>query len=120
MEASSPLAAMRPAPPSSFGQGNLFGPPIGAGHLGSGQFNFQRANQEYLKGVRGSSPAASLAADLSQNFKLNDARSVLPPDLNLQAVPVTYMRSAMQQPHVPDSAPCPVHDDHHDGYRGSW
>ncbi|KAK3941107.1 hypothetical protein QBC46DRAFT_110157 [Diplogelasinospora grovesii] len=85
MEASSPLAALRPAPPS-FGQRDLFGP---HSHLGAGslrfnlrdQFSFQRPDPGYfnMKDVRGSSPAASLAADLSQNFKLNDASSPLFP-----------------------------------------
>lgn len=76
METSSPLAALRPAPPTSFGQGNIFVPHLMPSPLGP--FSFQRPNPEYfnLKTVRGSSPAASLAADLSQNFKLNDARSV--------------------------------------------
>lgn len=76
METSSPLAAIRPAPPT-FGQSNLFGPPLGPSPLGPGSMNiFQRQNPEYfnIKAVRGSSPAASLAADLSQNFKLNEAR----------------------------------------------
>ncbi|KAL2137017.1 hypothetical protein VTI74DRAFT_10493 [Chaetomium olivicolor] len=81
METSSPLAAMRPAPPSTFGQGNLFGPHLVPSPLGRTQFTFQRPNSEYfnIKGVRGSSPAASLAADLSQNFKLNDASSPMFP-----------------------------------------
>jgi M-phase inducer tyrosine phosphatase len=76
METSSPLAALRPAPPTTFGQGNLFGQHLMPSPLGP--FSFQRPNPEYfnLKTVRGSSPAASLAADLSQNFKLNDARLV--------------------------------------------
>jgi M-phase inducer tyrosine phosphatase len=78
METSSPLAAMRPAPPSSFGQSNLFGPHLVPSPLGRGQFTFQLPRPEYFntKSVRGSSPGASLAADLSQNFKLNDARLV--------------------------------------------
>ncbi|KXX80808.1 M-phase inducer phosphatase [Madurella mycetomatis] len=76
METSSPLAAMRPAPP-----GNLFGPHLVPSPLGPNQFGFQRPNPEYfnVKAVRGSSPAASLAADLSQNFKLNDASSPMFP-----------------------------------------
>jgi len=81
METSSPLAALRPAPPV-FGGGGLFGSRnshLGPSAFGAGfrdQFSFQRPNVEYfnVKTVRGSSPAASLAADLSQNFKLNDAR----------------------------------------------
>ncbi|KAK4167080.1 M-phase inducer phosphatase [Cladorrhinum sp. PSN259] len=84
MVTSSPLAAMRPAPPA-FGGQNLFGPPLGPSPLGPGkmrdQYAFNRPNQEFfnIKGVRGSSPAASLAADLSQNFKLNDASSPMFP-----------------------------------------
>ncbi|KAK4216969.1 M-phase inducer phosphatase [Rhypophila decipiens] len=83
METSSPLAALRPA----FGQRDIFGAHGGllsATSLGGGlhdQYSFQRPNPEYfnLKTVRGSSPAASLAADLSQNFKLNDATSPMFP-----------------------------------------
>jgi M-phase inducer tyrosine phosphatase len=83
METSSPLAAMRPTPPSNFGQSNMFGPRLVPSPLDRGQFTFQLRNAEYfnLKAVQGSSPAASLAADLSQNFKLNEARSVHPPGL---------------------------------------
>ncbi len=88
METSSPLAALRPAPPA-FGQRGLFGsrnahlapPAFGAGSLTlREQFNFQRPNVEYfnVEAVQGSSPTASLAADLSQNFKLNDAWLVYP------------------------------------------
>jgi hypothetical protein len=40
-------------------------------------FTFQRNGEFFSMGdLRGSSPAASLAADLSQNFKLNDGRLV--------------------------------------------
>ena len=78
METSSPLAAMRPAPHSNFGQSNLFSSHLVPSPLGRGQFTFQLPRPEYFnsKSIRGSSPGASLAADLSQNFKLNDARSV--------------------------------------------
>ncbi|KAK3329816.1 hypothetical protein B0H66DRAFT_469007 [Apodospora peruviana] len=81
METSSPLAALRPGP-TSFGRRDIFAPH--GGLMGStslrDQFNLQRSNGEYfnLKAVRGSSPAASLAADLSQNFKLNDASPMFP------------------------------------------
>ncbi|KAK0657083.1 hypothetical protein B0T16DRAFT_51455 [Cercophora newfieldiana] len=90
METSSPLAALRPAPPVFGGRG-LFGnrnAHLGPSAFGAGslnlrdQFNFQRSNNvEYfnVKTVRGSSPAASLAADLSQNFKLNEASSPMFP-----------------------------------------
>jgi len=73
MDASSPLAAMRPAPASPFNQGSVFGKHLRANRL-TGTYKFQRNNSDLFKSVRGSSPAASLAADLSQNFKLNDAR----------------------------------------------
>lgn len=78
METSSPLAAMRPAPPSSFGQSSLFGPRLVPSPLGRNQFTFQLSGSEYFgsRPARVSSPGTSLAADLSQNFKLNDARLV--------------------------------------------
>ena len=87
MEFSSPLAAMQP-PPRPFGgfgrditnvprsrQNNPFGKP---------NFNFRdmsmkKPTADYFSlktGVRGSSPTASLAADLSQNFHI-DQRSVV-------------------------------------------
>ncbi len=78
MEASSPLAAMHPAAAPSwcctspFGSGKLFG----AGRP-SLRDQLQRARPDYfnMKSIRGSSPSASLAADLSQNFCLdNDYR----------------------------------------------
>ena len=67
---------MRPAPPSTFGQPNLFGPHLVPSPLGRNQFTFQLSKSEYFssKSLRNSSPGASLAADLSQNFKLNDVR----------------------------------------------
>jgi M-phase inducer tyrosine phosphatase len=83
MEHSSPLAAMQPpsmlfgrcfrsdAPTSfpSFGARKMFGP---------NSFNFKdlsmkKPQQDYFnaKPIHGSSPAASLAADLSQNFHID-------------------------------------------------
>lgn len=88
METSSPLAAMRP-PPAPFGQRGLFQSHHAYPHLsmnprGSGTFglrdqftnHLQRPYPDYLnsKSVQGSSPAASLAADLSQNFTITDTR----------------------------------------------
>lgn len=82
MEASSPLAAMqapsylghcgfRNAPPT-------FGP-FTTGSFGPNSFNFKdlsmkRSHSDYFSmapPVRGSSPTASLAADLSQNFHID-------------------------------------------------
>ncbi|KAK3309716.1 Rhodanese-like domain-containing protein [Chaetomium strumarium] len=80
METSSPLAAIRPAPPSTFGQADLFGPHLVPSPLGRSQFAFHPQKAEYFNpsGIRGSSPGTSLAADLSQNFKLNDASPMFP------------------------------------------
>lgn len=92
MEASSPLAAMRQSPfmPSwPFGGGGDMYTSHPHAHLtsagfGPGAFNFRdlsmkRSSKPYaagpdyfqLKPVRGSSPTASLAADLSQNFHID-------------------------------------------------
>jgi M-phase inducer tyrosine phosphatase len=89
MDASSPLAAMQPQSymghmgfnhadvPSSYGV-------LASAKKFSANFNFRdlsmnqlepikRSNSDYfsLKPVRGSSPTASLAADLSQNFHID-------------------------------------------------
>lgn len=85
MEASSPLAALRrPVPLSGWGGRDSF---RSHSHMsfsnssGSGSYGLReqlhKPSADYfnVKDVRGSSPAASLAADLSQNFRLdNDAR----------------------------------------------
>ncbi|KAI1435389.1 M-phase inducer phosphatase [Xylaria sp. CBS 124048] len=79
MESSSPLAAMHPAAahgphwgcpsPGPFGVGNPFGP--GRRHL-HGQPQCPRPDMFDAKGtIRGSSPSASLVADMSQNFTLD-------------------------------------------------
>lgn len=90
MERSSPLAALRPAPPQFGGQRDLFRSRAQTHYsnnytsnssFGSGAFNFSLRDQfnlnhpEYfsLKTI-GSSPAASLAADLSQNFSITESR----------------------------------------------
>lgn len=82
----SPLAAMhRPVPVPSWGTADMFrshhhahlsAMTGGAGNLGLRERIHKPASDYFnVKDVRGSSPAASLAADLSQNFRLdNDAR----------------------------------------------
>lgn len=87
MDDSSPLAAMhRPVPVPSWGATDLFRShahahlsavtgPVGPIRL---RERLHKPSPDYfnVKDVRGSSPAASLAADLSQNFRLDsDARS---------------------------------------------
>lgn len=90
MEASSPLAAMQP--PSfmpSWARNDLYtshphSHMSGASNFGPASFNFQDISMrrpskpDYfaMKPVRGSSPTASLAADLSQNFHI-DMRYVI-------------------------------------------
>lgn len=85
MEASSPLAAMQP--PSylpTWGRTEVYNSNphsyiSGMGSFGPGAFNFRdlsmkrSAKPDYfaMKPVRGSSPTASLAADLSQNFHID-------------------------------------------------
>ncbi|KYK58557.1 hypothetical protein DCS_05574 [Drechmeria coniospora] len=87
MEASSPLAAlhrpMLPAP--AWGSRDIFRPrphslySSAAGVAGSFSLREQlhRGSADYfsVKDVRGSSPAASLAADLSQNFRIDNEAS---------------------------------------------
>jgi hypothetical protein len=85
MEASSPLAAMQP--PSfmpTWSRNDLYTSHThshisGANNFGPGAFNFKdlsmkrSSKQDYfaMKPIRGSSPTASLAADLSQNFHID-------------------------------------------------
>ena len=88
MEHSSPLAAMQP-PSVLFGHCFRAEPPSYSScaprsGLGPSPFNFKdlsmkKGHGDYLnmKPVRGSSPTASLAADLSQNFHI-DQRCVKP------------------------------------------
>ncbi len=84
MEASSPLAAMQPTsimPPwgrKDFYNSHTNSHLPGASRFGPGAFNFRDMSMkpptsEYfaMKPVRGSSPTASLAADLSQNFHID-------------------------------------------------
>jgi M-phase inducer tyrosine phosphatase len=91
MEASSPLAAMQP--PSfmpAWGHNDLFNSHAHSrlstsSSFGPGAFNFKdlsmKSSSDYyaMKPVRGSSPTASLAADLSQNFHI-DKRYGYPTD----------------------------------------
>jgi M-phase inducer tyrosine phosphatase len=82
MEHSSPLAAMQPPSvmfghcfrseaPTSYSLGSMSG-------FGGNPFNFKelsmkKSSSDYfnMKPIRGSSPTASLAADLSQNFHID-------------------------------------------------
>ncbi|KAL0468896.1 hypothetical protein QR685DRAFT_319034 [Neurospora intermedia] len=74
MEASSPLAAIRPAPPS-FSQPEVLGPRNGNLAPPTGLFNFKRSNADLFntKHAGRSSPKGSLVTGSSENFKLNEA-----------------------------------------------
>lgn len=87
MEASSPLAALhRPMPVPGWGSRDVFRghPHYSTASVTSATMSLREqlhktADYFNVKDVRGSSPAASLAADLSQNFRLdNDSRFVAP------------------------------------------
>jgi len=79
MEFSSPLAAMRPAPVAGPWAHRKDLPLFRPAHaLNANSFNFkdmsmEKSNSDYFgtKLVRGSSPTVSLAADLSQNFHID-------------------------------------------------
>ncbi|TQV95650.1 M-phase inducer phosphatase [Cordyceps javanica] len=82
MEASSPLAALhRPMPAPSWGGRDIFRSHSFVGPVASAarslREQLQRGTSDYFSSnePRGSSPAASLAADLSQNFRLDSEAS---------------------------------------------
>lgn len=82
MEASSPLAALhRPMPAPSWGGRDIFRSHSFVGPVASAALSLreqlQRGTSDYFacNEPRGSSPAASLAADLSQNFRLDSEAS---------------------------------------------
>lgn len=86
MQTSSPLAAMHQPAAPAFGHPDMFRPSAHAAFhgdsKGSGALFRERlmpGGKDYfnVKGVSGSSPTASLAADLSANFRIdNEARRV--------------------------------------------
>ncbi|PHH88064.1 hypothetical protein CDD83_8049 [Cordyceps sp. RAO-2017] len=109
MEASSPLAAlhrsMMPAP--SWGGRDIFRPSAVAGSF-SLREQLHKSGSDYfnVKEVRGSSPAASLAADLSQNFRLdNDASPQFPTPR--RALFTANMMSGMESRHFVTTPPLP-------------
>jgi M-phase inducer tyrosine phosphatase len=106
MEASSPLAALhRPVPVPGWGSKDIFRSHPHAHYTSAAssaslslreQLHKSTADYFNAKDVRGSSPAASLAADISQNFRLDsDGRFVHLPTNNV--FHVTHSNS----PHFP-------------------
>ncbi|KAJ6445978.1 M-phase inducer phosphatase [Purpureocillium lavendulum] len=125
MEASSPLAAlhrpMMPAP--SWGGRDIFRPRprslYSSGSGASGSFSLReqlhRGGADYfnVKDVRGSSPAASLAADLSQNFRLDNEASPQFPTPRRALFTANVMagmehRQFVTTPPLPSSSPGPA------------
>ncbi|KAL2870990.1 putative tyrosine protein phosphatase MIH1 [Aspergillus lucknowensis] len=125
MEHSSPLAAMQPpsvlfghrfrsdAPTSCHG----FSPISG---LGTSGFNFKdlsmkRSQGDYfnVRAVGGPSPTASLAADLSQNFHIDQSPQVATPRRSLFSACLFgngNRHDAMTTPPLPSSSPAPAMD----------
>ncbi|KAF2421859.1 Rhodanese-like protein [Tothia fuscella] len=99
MEMSSPLAAMRPPPRPSWGfrrdLPNSRAQHAASSSFGGNNFNFRdlsmmkRSNSDYFTlqpaaaPMRGSSPTASLAADLSQNFHIDQSPQLPTPRRSL-------------------------------------
>ncbi|GAO18124.1 uncharacterized protein UV8b_02916 [Ustilaginoidea virens] len=124
MEASSPLAAMhRPMPTPAWGNRDLFRPrphsyySASSGSLTSvslrEQLHKNAADYFSVKEVRGSSPAASLAADLSQNFRLDNEASPQFPTPRRALFTANMMggmssRHYVTTPPLPSSSPAPV------------
>ncbi|GKZ53980.1 cell division cycle-protein [Aspergillus niger] len=125
MEHSSPLAAMQP-PSVMFGHCfradaptsyTSFSPMRGLGHK---NFNFKdlsmkKGHGDYfnVKPVRGSSPTASLAADLSQNFHIDQSPQLTTPRRSLFTASLlgnSNRCESMTTPPLPASSPAPAMD----------
>ncbi|KAK2600266.1 m-phase inducer phosphatase [Conoideocrella luteorostrata] len=124
MEASSPLAAMhRPMPAPAWGNRDLFRPRPHSHYSSSSsgmgsvslreQLHKSTADYFSVKEVCGSSPAASLAADLSQNFRLDNEASPHFPTPRRALFTANMMggmdgRHFVTTPPLPSSSPAPV------------
>ncbi|KAI9738760.1 MAG: cell division cycle- protein [Cirrosporium novae-zelandiae] len=121
MEGSSPLAAMQP-PSMRFGDwGSCMEGPTSysqlaaANRMGHDIFNFKRSPSDYfnLKPLRGSSPAASLAADISQNFHIDQSPQLPTPRRSLFSSNLFATldgRDIATTPPLPSSSPAPGND----------
>ncbi|KAI9844141.1 MAG: cell division cycle- protein [Thelocarpon superellum] len=125
MERSSPLAAMQP--PSLGGPWAFQTSTVtsrhqlpGAGCMGPTSFNFKelsmkKSSTDYfaMKPVRGSSPTASLAADLSQNFHIDKSPQLATPRRSLFTTSLFGTidgRDTVTTPPLPSSSPGPGND----------
>ncbi|KAL4797698.1 M-phase inducer phosphatase [Aspergillus venezuelensis] len=126
MEHSSPLAAMQPP---SVMLGHCFRTDASSAYhgfsplpgLGAGGFNFKDLSMKKSQGdyfgtklVGGSSPTASLAADLSQNFHIDQSPQVATPRRSLFSACLfgngNRHEDAMTTPPLPSSSPAPAMD----------
>ncbi|KAF2115512.1 M-phase inducer phosphatase-like protein [Lophiotrema nucula] len=130
MEMSSPLAAMHPPPipgPWGYRRDLPASKPLFAGHtFGSKNFNFRdmsmkKPGSDYftLQPVRGSSPTASLAADMSSNLHVDQSPQLATPRRSLFTTnlfqPLDYREGTttppvrwegVTTPPIPSSSPC--------------
>ncbi|CAG7920647.1 unnamed protein product [Penicillium olsonii] len=124
MEHSSPLAAMQP-PSVMFGHCFRSDAPSYSLHpmsgFGGNPFNFKdlsmkKSSSDYfnMKPVRGSSPTASLAADLSQNFHIDQSPQLATPRRSLFTANMLGQANSndemMTTPPLPSSSPAPGMD----------
>ncbi|KAF4989701.1 hypothetical protein FDECE_14616 [Fusarium decemcellulare] len=118
MEASSPLAALhRPMPIHGWGR-DVFRPHFSSATTSATmslreQLHKSTADYFNVKDVRGSSPAASLAADLSQNFRLDSDSSPQFPTPRRALFTAGMMggmegRDSVTTPPLPSSSPAPL------------
>lgn len=125
MEASSPLAAMQaPSFMPAWGLNDLYSSHShmsGASTFGPGAFNFKdlsmkRSNKpDYfaMRPIRGSSPTASLAADLSQNFHIDLSPQLPTPRRSLftsNLFGTIDGRESVTTPPLPSSSPGPLNE----------
>ncbi|KAF5025022.1 hypothetical protein F66182_2890 [Fusarium sp. NRRL 66182] len=123
MEASSPLAALhRPSFPGWGGRDIFHGHPHYSASVTTASMSLREqmhkhSNGDYfnVKDVRGSSPAASLAADLSQNFRLDSDSSPKFPTPRRALFTAGMMggtegRDSVTTPPLPSSSPAPLRE----------
>ncbi|KAJ5504727.1 hypothetical protein N7463_007601 [Penicillium fimorum] len=125
MEHSSPLAAMQPPSvmfghcfrseaSTSYSLGSMSG-------FGGNPFNFKelsmkKSSSDYfnMRPIRGSSPTASLAADLSQNFHIDQSPQLATPRRSLFTASMLGQANGrddvMTTPPLPSSSPAPAMD----------
>ncbi|KAI9736823.1 MAG: cell division cycle- protein [Claussenomyces sp. TS43310] len=124
MEASSPLAAMQPTSfMPSWGHNDMYSSRSyssmhSSKSFGPGAFNFRdlsmkKSGSDYftLNPIRGSSPTASLAADLSQNFHIDMSPQLPTPRRSLFTTNIfgtIDTRRDVTTPPLPSSSPAPL------------